>query len=152
MRALAVLLVLGLTGCRTPAQEQHAPAADTTLESAHGDNAANEQLPMGLALKDDGRAVELAAQQVVLVSLKANHTTGYSWVLRDSVGPALLREVDPTYDVDSSSTGGVGAGGFETWRFRAAAAGRDTIVLEYRRPWEADRPAETTVRYFVTVR
>ena len=146
----AFVALLTATGCRAPADESRTPTADTTLASAHGANATPEQLPLGLALKDDGRAVELAPAQVLLVSLPANHSTGYSWVLRDSIGPALASAGATTYDVDS--TAGVGSSGFETWRFRGATAGADTIVLDYRRPWEADKPAETTVRYSVTVR
>jgi len=158
MKRLRRLVAIGLTlavaaGCRAPAQEAHTPStADSTLESAHGATPAPEaELPMGLSLQDDGRAVELAPGQVVLVSLAANHTTGYRWVLADSLGPVLVREGEPAYDADSTAAG-VGVGGFETWRFRATAAGADTIVLEHRRPWEAGKPAETTVRYFVRVR
>ncbi len=143
----AVLAVpLLLAGCRAPAGEPSGRVAADSASVAPADTT----LPLGLALKDDGRAVELAAAQVLLVSLHANRSTGYGWALADSVGPALVREGEPAYHADSSA--GVGAGGFEIWRFRGAAAGRDTIVLEYRRPWEAGRPPETTVRYFVSVR
>ena len=84
---------------------------------------------MGLALKDDGRTVQLAPGQVVMVSLKSNPTTGYRWVLADSALGVLAREGEPAYYADS--TGGVGAGGFETWRFRAIHPGRGAIVLDY---------------------
>lgn len=150
-----LVLVFLLVGCArrsdvntqasrdTVATVQPAPRASTAAP-------ADTLLPMGLALKDDGRTVQLAPGQVVMVSLRANHTTGDRWVLADSARGVLAREGEPSYDADSTS--GVGAGGFETWRFRAAHAGRGAIVLEYRRSWEAGKRAETTVRYVIDVR
>jgi inhibitor of cysteine peptidase len=155
-RGLPGLMVLAIAGC-TRRTEVSTPAVQdtaTTTSPAPAETATSRatagELPLGLALKDDGRTVQLAPGQVVMVSLRANHTTGYRWVLADSARGVLAREGDPSYDADSSS--GIGAGGFETWRFRAAHPGRGSIVLDYRRPWEDGKRPETTVRYVIDVR
>ena len=145
---LSLVCVLLLGGCGQKGELARSPASTDTVAAPAP--APSEDLAVGLALKDDGRTVQLAPGQVVMVSLKANHTTGYQWVLADSAHAVLAREGDPTYDVDS--TGAVGAGGFETWRFRAVQAGTGTIALQYRRLWEPRKPPETTVRYTVEVR
>jgi inhibitor of cysteine peptidase len=152
MRVAALGCVFALAGCAQRTGETARAPADT-VAIAHPEPApalADTLLPLGLALKDDGRTVRVAPGQVVMVSLKANHTTGYRWVLADSALGVLEREGEPVYYADS--TGGVGAGGFENWRFRATRAGSGTLVLEYRRPWEKGRAPETSVRYAVEVR
>jgi inhibitor of cysteine peptidase len=40
----------------------------------------------------------------------------------------------------------MGGGGTETWTFRATKEGRETLRLEYARPWEKDAaPVQTIV-------
>ena len=57
------------------------------------------------------------------------------------------------YDApDALKTPLVGAGGNETFRFTASAAGTTTLSLEYRRPWETDQPAAQTYTLQVVVR
>jgi inhibitor of cysteine peptidase len=128
--------LLALTGC-----------AAINASGASGDN----EVAAGIA--QDGQQVELNQGQVLVVTLASNPTTGYSWAVA-AVDPALLAQAgDPVYNApDEQKTPLVGAGGSETLRFTASAAGTTTLRLEYRRPWEKDQPAAQTYTLQVVVR
>jgi inhibitor of cysteine peptidase len=79
------------------------------------------------------------------ISLPANPSTGYSWVV-SSINPALLNQIgDPEFSAESDL---IGAAGTMTFHFEATAAGQDSLQLNYLRPWEDTEPLET---YTVTV-
>jgi predicted secreted protein len=97
---------------------------------------------------DSGHSVTLRIGQELVLTLNSNHSTGYSWIRTDTGTPVLVTLGEPEY-----KSGGplLGASGAEVWKFRAAQRGRQTLKLEYRRPWEKHtRPAETMVLH-VTV-
>jgi inhibitor of cysteine peptidase len=82
-----------------------------------------------------------------VITLASNATTGYQWMLADSLSPALLRRVKNEYITDAQPAGSppvAGAGGHERWTFRALAPGQATIRLIYVRPWEKEQAADTT--------
>jgi len=108
--------------------------------------------PVRVGAAEDGRDVELDKGQELIVQLEANHTTGYQWVLAEGGKATLKQEGAPVYTVQTSSPLVVGAGGIETWRFRAAHPGREILRFEYRRPWEKDKPPERVMRFNVVVR
>ena len=85
------------------------------------------------------------------LALKANHSTGYEWVLVDSAGLGPLRLVGREYSIPWAARGRNGAGGSERWVFRAVSAGDGVVALVYRRPWETRPPADSA-RFRVTVR
>jgi predicted secreted protein len=97
---------------------------------------------------DDGRNVELKVGDELVVKLAANRSTGYRWVLTQGPGKVLFKQGDPLYarPVDAP----VGAGGIETWSFRAVEAGEQPLVFEYRRP--SDKSSDKSVSYKVIVR
>ena len=65
--------------------------------------------------------IETKAGDTFTIPLEANHTTGYSWRLAQTPDPAILKQAGEKYEEDNS--GGVGAGGVETWTFQAMAKG-----------------------------
>ncbi|MCB2190963.1 MAG: protease inhibitor I42 family protein [Deltaproteobacteria bacterium] len=86
--------------------------------------------------------------QVFQVSLEANHTTGYKWMLAKVPNSKVVKLVTNNYQqAKAKSPDGkplVGAGGHETWTFKAMGPGKAMIVLNYARPWEKDKePAKT---------
>jgi inhibitor of cysteine peptidase len=94
---------------------------------------------------DNGRAVALEQGQVLLISLASNPTTGHTWEVV-AVDEAILRqEAEAEYVAsDTAQTPVAGAGGTETFRFRAEGSGETELRLVYRRPWEEGvEPAET---------
>ena len=91
-----------------------------------------------LTVEDNGRDIELRPGQVITVVLEANHSTGMSWVLREPSGIVVVREGNPVY----AAKAGKGSS-TETWHFRAARPGNQTVRLEYRRKFAQNVPERT---------
>jgi len=105
-----------------------------------------------LTAADSGRTVTVRRGESITLRLAGNPTTGYRWQLRLPLGPALEQQGDSAYVPDPAPGGIVGSGGTEVWKFKGIRAGRLTLVLEYRRPWEKDQPPARTVTYAIRVR
>ena len=89
--------------------------------------------------------VELQTGQTLVVSLKSNPTTGYAWEVAE-VDETLLQSQGEAEYKESKTSGEqlVGAGGTQTFRFKAAEAGETSLKLIYHRAWETDvEPAQT---------
>jgi inhibitor of cysteine peptidase len=110
----------------------------------------NNEVAAGSA--EDGKQIDLSQGQVLVVTLDSNPTTGYSWAVAAVDTSLLTQDGDAVYNAqDTQKTPLVGAGGSETFRFTASAAGSTTLRLEYRRPWEKDQPADQTYTLQVVV-
>ena len=90
----------------------------------------------------NGRQITVKTGDVVTVSLDSNPTTGYSWQVIEIDNTVLIQDGDPEYKQDAGSAGLVGAGGTETFRFKATGSGETSLKLGYRRPWENVPPIE----------
>ncbi|MCU0896922.1 MAG: protease inhibitor I42 family protein [Burkholderiales bacterium] len=101
-----------------------------------------------LGPRDDGKSIELKPGDELLIKLPANRSQGYRWILSSPQSKVLFKQGDPLYARPVSAP--ADAGGVETWSFRAVEPGEQILQLDYRRP--ADKAAEKTVRYTVTVR
>jgi predicted secreted protein len=93
--------------------------------------------------------IESKVGDTFTIPLEANHTTGYSWRLAQPLDPAILKQLGEKYEEDNS--GGVGAGGIETWTFQAMAKGAATLVFEYARPFEKNVPPAKTSKFRITI-
>jgi len=82
-----------------------------------------------LTQRDSGSSVDVKVTQVLIITLPANHTTPYHWVLTQAPDPRVLEKVADTYE---SSPGPPGSGGQEVWRFRAIGEGGTALQLDYR--------------------
>jgi predicted secreted protein len=100
---------------------------------------------------DDGSTVTVAVGDEVEVVLESNATTGYGWELGGLSDPAVLERLDNVYRPAPNPERVVGRGGWDTWRFSAAAAGTSVVRLEYRQPWMKDVEPERTFRVTVVV-
>lgn len=85
---------------------------------------------------DAGRQVTLNGNNVLVVTLNANPSTGYGWYTDNK----LLRRVDESFKADSSL---LGAPGKLSVYFQAVSAGNTTLTLSYMRPWENVKPEKT---------
>ena len=88
------------------------------------------------SIDDDGREKQLKRGQTLVVTLEANPTTGNSWEVAEPLDEQVLRQAgEPEFKAESDL---VGAGGVQILRFEAVNAGKFTLKLVYRRPWEKD--------------
>ncbi len=127
LAAAAMAALLGLAACTG-----ESPQAKTAV-SGNG----------SFAL--DGGSVEVQDDQL-RVSLDANPTTGYTWMMRLD-GDAL--ELAGDEFLNGQSTDGsravVGSGGTQQFTFQGLAPGEATVTLEYERPWEEADPEKMVV-------
>jgi predicted secreted protein len=95
--------------------------------------------------------VSVKRGQEVVVALPSNRTTGYSWLVMRPLGTEIERLGEPVYVEDSRNAVRVGAGGIETWRFRANERGESSITLGYRRSFERGTQPLRVVRIRVMI-
>jgi inhibitor of cysteine peptidase len=89
------------------------------------------------AYSDPDKAIEINAgtEFDIVISLESNPSTGYSWVaVYDQDELVLVDKIFTSHQGDEKL---VGAGGTETFRFKAQKTGQATITMSYQRPWEA---------------
>lgn len=139
---LALLAVVALlAGCGSGGE----PALGPDEVQAEERPAGGELAEVALGAADQGRQIELAPGQKVAITLESNPTTGFSWQVA-GVDGAVLKQVGEVEFTASAPEDQqlVGAGGSETLRFEAQAAGQTTLSLAYLRPWEEGvEPLET---------
>ena len=92
---------------------------------------------------NNGQQITIQSDQIVTVTLESNPTTGYSWQVMEIDNAILIQDGDPEYKQESGTKGLVGAGGTETFRFKAVGTGETTLGLGYMRSWESVAPIQT---------
>jgi inhibitor of cysteine peptidase len=116
---IAVLIIVGLLLAYTPRE---------------GSNQASGEVQ--LAAADNGSTVKLTTGQVVIITLEANPTTGYTWVVVEAPSGQIMRQVGKI-EFESESDA-IGAGGVQIIKFEVVNAGQTSLTLAYHRPWETD--------------
>ncbi len=104
-------------------------------------SAAPKELSIDIA--SSGKEITLAASGMLIVTLESNITTGYSWNENANIGDkTVMQQTEHKYQPPATPI--PGAGGKEVWTFKALQAGKSTISMEYRRPFEPNTaPAKT---------
>ncbi len=82
------------------------------------------------SVDDPTWAIRVAVDGTFAVELKGNPTTGYTW--QADIDPQYLELIDQEFEPRAE---GVGAGGWEVFRFRALQVGATQLTFVYRRPW-----------------
>ncbi len=99
--------------------------------------------PATLTEAANGRTVAAAVGQVIMVRLRSNPSTGYSWAKPVLKGRSVVQSGKMKYAA-RPARGMVGAGGATATAFKAVRRGTTTITMGYRRPWEKGKaPART---------
>ncbi len=90
---------------------------------------------------DDNKGkVAINAGDTLIVQLKSNPTTGYSWVVADHSSPLFKLTGDSRKPGDKKL---IGAPGTQSLQFQAARSGSANLALNYLRPFEkAKAPAQ----------
>ncbi len=125
--------------CSLAAGWQKQPAASAGADST----------VIRVGVEDNGKDVDLTSGGTLLVKLKGNASTGYSWAVAGD--PAPLKLVKSSYRKGASSSA-VGRQGTQVFEFRASSPGLARLTLEYRRPWEYNVPPVQTFRLRIYVR
>jgi len=94
-----------------------------------------------LTAADNGSKLELIKGQVLVITLEANPSTGYTWEIAE-LDEQVLRQVGEIEfeleKVNGYGPGGTpwpGTGGVQIIRFEVVNAGQTTLKLVYHRPW-----------------
>jgi predicted secreted protein len=82
---------------------------------------------------DPARAICVALDEVFAIALAGNPTTGYTW--QADFDEQCLALIEQTFEPGGD---GVGAGGWEVFRFRAVGRGKTRIGFVYQRPWDEE--------------
>ena len=101
----------------------------------------------------NGQSLSLARGDTLRVELEANGTTGYGWEVAEL--PRNLRHASDRYEASAPQASGppiVGQGGTQHFTFTAKAAGRGTLRLAYRQPWDRKARPSRSFRLSVVVR
>jgi len=103
------------------------PPLDATPPAAPG----SEEVQ--LTEEDNGGLAELGEDQILVISLESNPSTGYSWQVAEMNQDTLHQLGETEFEQVSPL---LGAPEKQTLRFKAVGAGQSTLKLVYRRPWE----------------
>jgi inhibitor of cysteine peptidase len=109
-------------------------------------------LGLGLLMTADAaepKPIKVTVGQEFKVSLPSNATTGYRWQFVKTPDEKALKLLREDYEHPESNL--VGAGGKQTWTFRALAYGKTTLELGYVRPWETNSPPAQSTNFVVYV-
>lgn len=136
---VATGLCVLLSACASGAATGGATPADT--------------LPGDDIVRPHGEApVAMRVGQVLEIALMANASTGYQWEFTSDGAPVLARTTGPATPPPMDTQPPMpGASSIARWWFRADKAGKATVRMVYRRPWESVPPVEV-VEYEVDVR
>ena len=119
--ARSVVIIFTTTLLTLLASAQDSPVADSKAST------------MTVTDQDNGKTIDLAKGDTLMVELSSNPSTGYGWKVKGDPSPLKLASSD--YKQPDQS-GKVGAPGVQQFRFDASAAGTSKLELVYRRPWE----------------
>ncbi|MBL62405.1 MAG: hypothetical protein CMI30_03250 [Opitutae bacterium] len=101
----------------------------------------SKPIPINLAFtqSSNGRTINSIVGQQISIRLAGNPTTGFTW--NDATKSEVVKLAGKVTHRASNQL--IGAPGISTATFETMAAGKGTIVLEYKRPWEKNPPAKT---------
>jgi inhibitor of cysteine peptidase len=103
-----------------------------------------------LTANDNGGQFEVKVDDLIVVTLVGNPSTGYTWEAKDLDTTMFELVGEPEFVSDNPDL--VGAGGTLTLTFKALQAGTATLNLVYHRPWEADVEPIDSFSVTVTVK
>lgn len=86
---------------------------------------------------DPSQIIDVGIDQGFIIALDSNPTTGYRW--ETQFKDNFLELVEKKYQTsEATEKGVVGAGGIETFEFKARAKGETEVTMIYKRSWEAE--------------
>ncbi|MBI4673171.1 MAG: protease inhibitor I42 family protein [Chloroflexi bacterium] len=129
---------------------QPAQLPNVFVGGASGNQAGVGDVDKTLTETDNGSKLTLHVGDVLNLALDSNPSTGYSWHLTQNDEQVLLPLGEPQFTL-GNQTPMPGAGGTETFQFKAVGKGQTTLTLVYMRPWEKDTTPTPQNTFSVTV-
>ncbi|MCE5276856.1 MAG: protease inhibitor I42 family protein [Planctomycetaceae bacterium] len=126
-------------------------AATTQPATKPADKPADEPAAKVVAADQDGKTVEVAMGQKLIIRLSGNMTTGFAWTVAKIEGDAVKLVGKIEYE-QAPARGRVGVGGTFVATFEPVKVGQSVLTLEYKRPWEKNTPPAKTFTLTVQVK
>jgi predicted secreted protein len=89
--------------------------------------------PRNIILPPEGGKIDARPGDILVITLPANPSTGYTWEVDPLDAGVLAQEGEPVTKAESDL---IGAPSAMTFRFKAAGPGQVILSMSYRRPWE----------------
>jgi inhibitor of cysteine peptidase len=100
---------------------------------------------------NNGQNLSLKTDETVKIKLESNITTGFRWNLSNKTDASIVSLISSDYKQSNTDTKLAGAGGYETFTFKANSKGNTTIILTYNKPWEEGVEPLKTFKINLTV-
>ncbi len=150
MRTVLLAAALFAAACAPAPREEEAPAPVTN-------SAVPAPTPTDVAVRINaaqaGQTVEVGVNQRFAVELVGVPTAGYVW--QPAQIPAFITragEASGNTTQAQSQPGFAGGNHWEVLMFAATGPGAGELVLEQKRPWETNEPANATFRVTIVAR
>lgn len=122
----ASALAMSLTACGNGSN-------GTAAESVNSHSSASSSSTYTLDEGEESRILFSGSR--LTLTVHANPTTGYSWVVDDSDSD-MLKVKDDRYVEDSHEKDMVGVGGTETFTIDVLQSGTGRLIFEYKQDWD----------------
>ncbi len=99
-------------------------------------------------IEDSGKSITLSNDSEFDVQLITNASTGYQWQVLPFDSDVIKQVGEPEYAPKDDR---IGSSTVVTYKFKAIGDGSTKLVMEYRRPWEADKAASKVFEMSVAV-
>jgi inhibitor of cysteine peptidase len=126
-----------------------AMAAAVWLTGTAAGTTADGEKTVTITDKEKDTKVKLAKGDTLELKLEALPSAGYSWLVVKVNEDLLKQQGKATFEKPEKKV--IGAKQKQVFRFKAEKAGAGDLVLEYKRPFEKDKPAAKTFKVNVTV-
>lgn len=98
---------------------------------------------------DNGKTIWVPLNDLLLITLESNPTTGYDWIFSVAPDSRILKLLKFYQEVINPNI--VGSPSLEHWLYEAVGEGTTRIELVYKRPWEMTVPPEQTFSICINV-
>jgi predicted secreted protein len=143
MRALILIVALAAAACAPAPREEETPTVNSSAVPAP----TPQDVTLRISETQAGQSVQVGVNQRFAVELVGVPTAGYVW--QPAQVPAFLTragEASGNTSQAQSQPGFTGGNHWEVLMFAATGPGTGELVIEQRRPWESNEPANQTFR------
>jgi predicted secreted protein len=147
IRTTLVACATVLAACApNDAKQEQAPAAEVAAVPAP----TPQDIAVHITAEQNGQTVQVGVNQRFAIELVGVPTAGYVWAPAQL--PAFITragEATGNTTTAQSQPGFTGGNHWEVLMFSATGPGTGEMVIEQRRPWESDEPANNTFRVII---